>query len=574
MAINVGSVPTKTETGLNCNTSYTRYVWAYSACGVSAPATITATTTVCVPTACLTGHWPFNGNANDATGNGNNGVIYGTTLANDRFGNPDKAYSFNGTDNYIVVPDSPGLALSGNLNSDFTLSAWVNTANTPLKQGIAGRWGGTSGIRYLLFLLENGTGSLHATTVGTPFQGGSIIPSNEWHFLVGSYNSATNQLNLYLNGNQNKSVSATNIFGTNPDSTKNFEIGRFDSNYYFIGKIEDIRLYSCALNQAEIGALYNEGAVPPTVSTSAASNITQTSASCGGNVTSSGGTAITARGICYGSDPNPTISGPHTTEPNGTGVFTSTLSGLANGTSYYFRAYATNSIGTVYGSTNSFSTLSATGQPCNGLPLIIDPRDGQVYPTVQIGTQCWFAKNLNVGVMINSVATPTTPIVWPTNNGIIEKYCLNNLEENCNVWGGWYQGKEAMQYVYNQGAQGICPPGWHLPTQAEWNTLKNYLDPYAGGKLKEAGLAHWGSPNNGATNSSGFTALGSSFYSGSATFNCCLGVWTTFWGSTLTGSSWEFLVCGELHYSLANFSIAGEWYQTFRSVRCLKNLVP
>jgi len=142
----------------------------------------------------------------------------------------------------------------------------------------------------------------------------------------------------------------------------------------------------------------------------------------------------------------------------------------------------------------------STGISCPGMPAV--NYMGQTYNTVQIGSQCWFRENLNVGTRIDGIQ-------GQTDNGIIEKYCYNDSTENCAIYGGLYQWNEMMQYVITQGAQGICPQGWHLPTDAEWTTLTDYLggENVAGGKMKEVGTAHWLSPNTGATNSSGFTAL-------------------------------------------------------------------
>ena len=131
-----------------------------------------------------------------------------------------------------------------------------------------------------------------------------------------------------------------------------------------------------------------------------------------------------------------------------------------------------------------------------------DTRDGQSYNTVVIGTQCWMAQNLNIGTKILGVSNQT-------NNSIIEKYCYNNDDANCAIYGGLYQWNELMEYGTNEGGKGICPTGWHLPTDAEWATLATYLggQSIAGGKMKETGIIHWLSPNEYATNSSGFTAL-------------------------------------------------------------------
>lgn len=96
--------------------------------------------------------------------------------------------------------------------------------------------------------------------------------------------------------------------------------------------------------------------VIPTVTTTAATNITQTTATSGGNVTSDGGANVTARGVCWSTSQNPSIFGSHTTDGSGTGTFISSLSGLSPVTTYYIRAYATNSAGTAYGSQESFTT--------------------------------------------------------------------------------------------------------------------------------------------------------------------------------------------------------------------------
>ena len=96
----------------------------------------------------------------------------------------------------------------------------------------------------------------------------------------------------------------------------------------------------------------------PTVTTSQVSNITQNSATCGGNVTNHGGSSVTARGVCWSTSPNPTINNQHTTNGSGTGSFTSSLTNLSPGTTYYVRAYATNSAGTGYGESRMFTTNS------------------------------------------------------------------------------------------------------------------------------------------------------------------------------------------------------------------------
>lgn len=108
----------------------------------------------------------------------------------------------------------------------------------------------------------------------------------------------------------------------------------------------------------------------PIVTTAAATNISQIAATSGGNVTSQGSSAITARGVCWSTSANPIILGFHTSEGSGSGSFKSNITGLISSTLYYFRAYATNSVCTSYGNEESFTTSTGSGYTCNIPPII------------------------------------------------------------------------------------------------------------------------------------------------------------------------------------------------------------
>jgi uncharacterized protein (TIGR02145 family) len=107
-----------------------------------------------------------------------------------------------------------------------------------------------------------------------------------------------------------------------------------------------------------------------------------------------------------------------------------------------------------------------------GVSTVLDA-DNNSYNTVLVNDQCWMAKNLNVGVLLDVMGEgPYTP----TNNSIIEKWCRTVDEVvDCISYGGLYQWDEAMNYVTTPGAQGICPAGWHIPTDAQFYALENYL---------------------------------------------------------------------------------------------------
>jgi uncharacterized protein (TIGR02145 family) len=104
---------------------------------------------------------------------------------------------------------------------------------------------------------------------------------------------------------------------------------------------------------------------------------------------------------------------------------------------------------------------------CSGIVTV--PYGGKIYHTVPVGGQCWLRENLNIGEMI-----PAGEL--QDNDGQIEKYCYDDDPLNCEKYGGLYRWKEMMNYIPFQGAKGICPPGWHIPSDAEWKVLEGFAD--------------------------------------------------------------------------------------------------
>lgn len=200
---------------------------------------------------------------------------------------------------------------------------------------------------------------------------------------------------------------------------------------------------------------------------------------------------------------------------------------------------------------------------------LTDTRDSQQYPTVQIGTQCWMAKNLNIGVMVTDHYTGNLH-THCSNNGIIEKYCYYNDPANCAIYGGLYDWNEMMGYTTTPGTQGICPTGWHIPTDAEWDTLTDYLGngSVAGGMMKSTGTTYWNLPNTGATNSSGFTALGAGYRFNNGNFYF-LRYSANFWSSSEASSTNG--VRRSLGYDYASVGRGPNDSTIGFSARCLRN---
>ena len=187
------------------------------------------------------------------------------------------------------------------------------------------------------------------------------------------------------------------------------------------------------------------------------------------------------------------------------------------------------------------------------------------------------AENLNIGTLINGANEQT-------DNLLMEKYCMYNSEFYCDINGGLYQWDEMMEYGSTPAIQGICPQGWHLPTDNEWKYLEGTVDSQygignsdwnftgwrgddAGGNLKDTASIYWDPPNTGATNTSGFTALGAGYrYVGSSYYNYLIN--GMFWTSTDSDATlaWHRLL------SNTNADVYRDTtYKTYGlSVRCLK----
>lgn len=291
--------------------------------------------------------------------------------------------------------------------------------------------------------------------------------------------------------------------------------------------------------------------------TSAITSVTSSAASAGGSIVSGCGDIVTARGICWSLTSNPTIADSNTSDGSGSGAFSSNLSGLSTGILYYVRAYATTGTGTYYGNQMSFMTLSS----------VLD-YDGNSYTVIPIGTQSWLKENLKTGRLNDGSPIPlvTDGSTWSVYT--TPAYCHYNTDVvTFNTYGALYNW-----YAVNSGK--LCPTGWHVPTYTDWLALIAFLGNTsdAGGKLKEAGTSHWTSPNTGATNEFGFTALpGGCDYTGS-TWNF-FGVGSAaFWWSSTPTSDPKFIYCPTLDFSTANLLWAAYMSKSEGlSVRCIKD---
>ncbi len=234
----------------------------------------------------------------------------------------------------------------------------------------------------------------------------------------------------------------------------------------------------------------------PELTTTVISSLTDSSAISGGTITDNGGAPIVSKGVCWNTTGNPTITNDTTLNGSGSTTFISSLKGLISSTTYYVKAYAQNSAGYNYGNEIVFKTLNETD-------TLKDLRDNQKYLTVKIGTNWWMAQNLNYR---------DTGTVYYNNDSINNALKYGRLY----TWTSMMKGSASNDLVPGT-VQGVCPTGWHIPGNTEWNNLITSLggSATAGSVLKETGNSNWTTLNTGATNETGFTARPGGIVNGS-----------------------------------------------------------
>jgi hypothetical protein len=595
-------------------------------CGESSTITASSTSTVqpCMkadlPTTLqngLVGYWPFCGNANDASGNGNNGTVNGAVLTSDRNGNSNSAFDFNGTTSHISLNNS----ICNFGVSDFTISTWVYKYDL-LNGSVVGKRNSPSDGNMLILA----SGPSYEISTGTgDFTYGMSVPEytnlNSWYHIT--LVRSGNNLKTYTNGLLVDNTITSTIHNINNSAIT--EIGaRYNGSLIWNlwhGKIDDIAIYNRSLTPTEIQQLYSLGnvsyswstgattpsitvtpaqttsytctatnsagsttssvsvtvadtltwtgaldtdwhkpcnwspqfvpkccnnvSVPLTtnqpivsgvaaaedltiyttngaqitvnnganlqiadcpttiittacpslavISTTAVSSITQTTAVSGGTIAYQGASAITARGICWSTSINPTIANSTTSNGTGVGTFTSNLTGLVAGTTYYVRTYATNGSGTSYGNQVSFVAINPQpAYPANsvfcasGPTLVVDVTN----PTTG---KTWMDRNLGA----TQVATSSTDAAA---YGDLYQWGRGNDGHQCRtssttttlsatdqpghgnfitVTSGLMDWRSPQNPNLWQGVNGVnnpCPNGYRVPTEVEWeNETINWI---------------------------------------------------------------------------------------------------
>ena len=360
--------------------------------------------------------------------------------------------------------------------------------------------------------------------------------------------------------------------------------------------------------------------IAPTVVTDTVFDITGRTMLVQCHITNAGSTGVIASGVCWSTNPNPSLGNSYTTDGTSIDTFISKGTGLVSGTTYYVRAYATNSVGTSYGNPIKFTTPVHCGT--------VTDYDGNVYQTIYIGSQCWMKENLRTTHYSNGAAiTKNTPKTNPSTctstypiGGTKYYYEYDDDSTYVATRGRLYSWAAVMNGAGSStnnpsGIQGICPSGWHVPSNAEWCELENYVEPgidvncnstgYRGSMSKRlAAPQYWSAyPSNSFApgywhsdptgfNTSGFSAipagyLGSYVYAG---YSCSsssnetysgLNTYAYFWSCTINSSG----SYNSVYYRAMNNTYSGinlgtkytSWYSSSSytyyamSVRCIKN---
>jgi len=230
---------------------------------------------------------------------------------------------------------------------------------------------------------------------------------------------------------------------------------------------------------------------------------------------------------------------------------------LTGGAAYYVALKAYNNSGSSgYSNISNFTIQSSTSSST------VTDIEGNVYNTVVIGTQTWMGENLKVTKYRSGGSIPTTTGDISSETSPQYQWPYNDDESNVATYGRLYTWETTSDSL------GLCPSGWHVPTDDEWTILSDYLITSVGGKLKETGTSHWNIPNSGAINKSGFTALPGGLRDTNGTFYY-MGADGRFWSSSESSATdaWS----RGLSYGTANIYSWDDTKSFGYSIRCVKD---
>ena len=449
--------------------------------------TLSAQIPAYLPKSGLVAWYPFNGNANDESGNSLNGKVDKAILTKDRFGILNKAFYFDSS-RVITIPETVNKNLF-----PLTISLWVQI-DTSKVSGIGNLFG--------KYVAGSWNGYLIHSTRRVDSVGNVMFKIVPWYI-----RSANNRLlGLYFG----EEDFATDLI---PGKWHHFvfTVGKDKGAAYLDGKLFDTHQWTGNSGQSTNPYLWQIG-----------------------------------------------------------GLYDDWFKGNLDDIGVWNRELTSEEV------KNLYDGESDTGQPCSSSPTVKDI-DGNTYNTVQIGRQCWTKENLKVSKYNDGSTIPLDNSGGTAGNGSGQTWRARTAGART-VYGHDNNNLSTYGYLYNwyvvSDVRKICPSGWHVPSDAEWTVLTDYLGgaAVAGGKLKSVGTISWNSPNLEATNESGFSALPGGYRGGQGDFYN-LRFYGYFWSTSKgdTALTWNRRIVYDGKDVIRNY---GYFEKDGQSIRCLKDTVP
>ena len=376
-----------------------------------------------VPADGLVAFYPFNGNANDESGNGHHGTVNGATLTSDRNDVQNSSYSFDGLDDYIYI-NSNNNQLDFFGNCCLTISAWINLDNTDNQYGILTN-SASNNIHQQYALKVDSNSKLYFLAGDGLFESNgfnyssSDINNGQWTHTLVSYDG--NKLKLYLNGNLDYENQIIDNFPESPSSVAFIGNSWGSNNDFFPGQIDDVGIWNRALTEKEIQNLYNSST---------------------GDIKLNGVVSAENNQIRNVADPT------HTQDAVTLGLLLEKISNLQD----------------------QIDALQST----SGSGTVTD-QDGNSYPYLTYGDQVWTVKNAEMVTYRDGTPIPqvTDAIEWA--NLTTGAWCYYDNDPSKGKLYNWYAVAGIHDNDENTPNKELAPEGWHVPTDAEWTELENYL---------------------------------------------------------------------------------------------------
>jgi len=483
-----------------------------------------------VPTDGLVAYYPFNGNANDESGNGYHGTVNGATLTADRNDVQNSSYGFDGLDDYISI-NSNNNQLDFFGNCCITISAWIKLDNNDNQYGILTN-SDYNNIHQQYALKVESNSKLYFLAGDKLFESNGInysssnINNGQWTHTLVSYDG--NKLKLYLNGNLDYENQIIDNFPESPSSVAFIGNSWGSNNDFFSGLIDDVGIWNRALTEKEIQNLYT---------------------SSSGDITLNGVVSAENNQIKNVADPT------HTQDAVTLGLLLENISNLQD-------------------QIDAMQAVINSGT--------VTDQDGNSYPYLTYGDQVWTVKNAEMVTYRDGTPIPQVTDATEWANLTIGAWCYYDNDPSKGKLYNWYAVAGIHDNDENTPNKELAPEGWHVPTDAEWSELENYLiangynydGTTTGNKIAKAmssttgwnGSTSEGTPGNNQfyNNSSGFNAfaVGSRYDNSSSFYNKNIEVayWTNteFEANSAMDRSLNFDIFslrGHHNYKISGFSV-------------------